>query len=145
MFAVAAELGQAEGTLTIDKTRVDLHYAYAIGRQHNDITKRKDDVKVVLTDKALAADMNLAEIDATLPQDMYALIFNVASNNKITHVALLHPKGSYDGGYLEDTPEFRFKSANPGRGMVGGRLTSSKVQTNTMAFNVDVDFATQVK
>lgn len=71
--AAAADLGRAEGALTIDKTRVGLAYAYAIGRRHNDITKRKDDIKVVLTDKALAADFNLNEIDATLPPDYYAV------------------------------------------------------------------------
>ena len=143
--ALAAELGRAEGALTLDKSKVDLGYAYAVGRQHNDITKRKDDVKIVLTDKPLADGADLSEIEATLPDGMYAVIFNVAANNKVTHVAVLHPKGSYDAGFLEDMPDFRFKNANRSRGMVAGHLTSSRVQTNTMAFAVDVDFSTPVK
>jgi hypothetical protein len=144
-FAIAAELGRAEGALTLDKSKVDLGYAYAVGRQHNEVTKRKDDVKIILTDKPLPADANLNEIDATLPENMYAVIFNVASNSKITHVAVLHPKGSYDAGFLEEMPDFRFKSSNPGRGMVAGHISSARVQTNTMQFSLDADFASQVK
>jgi len=142
---LAAELGRAEGALTLDKSKVDLAYAYALGRQHNDITKRKDDVKIVLTDKPLADTVDLNEIEATLPETMYAVIFNVASNNKVTHVAVIHPKGSYDAGFLEDMPDFRFKTANRSRGIVSGHLTSSRVQTNTMTFTVDVDFNAAVK
>jgi hypothetical protein len=142
---LAADLGRAEGALTLDKTRVDLVYAYALGRQHNDITKRRDDVKIVLTDKPLADTADLNEIEATLPESMYAVIVNVASNNKVTHVAVLHPKGSYDAGFLEDMPDFRFKSTNRSRGAVSGHLTSSRVQTNTMSFAVDVDFNAAVK
>jgi hypothetical protein len=144
-LALAAELGRAEGSLMLDKSKVDLGYAYAVGRQHNDITKRKDDVKVVLTDKPLPDGADLNEIDATLPEGIYAVIFNVASNNKVTHVAVLHPKGSYDAGFLEDMPDFRFKTANRSRGAVSGHLISSRVLTNTMSFSVDVDFNTQVK
>lgn len=141
----AAELGRAAGTLTIDKAAINLGYAYALGRQHNEITKRKDDTKVILTDKPLAADANLDQIDATLPDGMYAAIFNVASNGKITHVSVLHPKGSYDGGFLEDTPEFHFKNANASRGTIAGRISSGRVQTNTMTFLVDADFNALVK
>ena len=143
--AMAAESGRSEGAVTIDKTRIDLGYAYAVGHQRNDITKRKDDVKVVLTDKALDPAIDLNEIGTLLPADVHALIFNVSSQQKITHVELLYPKGSYDGGYLEDTPDFRFKSSNPGRGSIGGKVTSGKVQTNTMTFQVDADFTAAIK
>ena len=141
----AADPGRADGTLTIDKERVTLGYAYAIGRQRNEITNRKDDIRVILTDKPLASDANLTEIEATFPEGMYGVIFNVASNKQVTHVALLHPKGSYDGGYLEDFPDFRFKPVNPARGTISGHLTTSRVQTNTMTFSVDADFNAPVR
>ena len=141
----AADLGRADGNLTIDRQQIPLGYAYALGHQHNDITKRKDDTKVILTDKPLAADADLDQVEALLPQGMYAVIFNVASNGKITHVSVLHPKGSYDGGYLEDMPDFRFKNANGPRGTMSGRITSSRVQTNTMTFSVESDFNAQVR
>ena len=145
LSAMAAESGRSEGAVTIDKTRIDFGYAYAIGHQRNEITKRKDDVKVILTDKALDPALDLNEISTLLPPDVHAFIVNVSSQGKITHVELLYPKGSYDGGYLEDTPDFRFKSSNPGRGNVGGKVSSGKIQTNTMTFQVDADFAAAIK
>ncbi len=143
--AIAAELGRANGSLTIDKTRTDLGYAYAIGKQHNDISKRKDETRVILTDKALAPEINLNEIEATVPDGVNAVIFNLASNGKVTHVSVIHPKGSYDGGFLEEAVEFRFKNANAGRGTIAGRISSSRVQTNTMTFQVDADFNALVR
>jgi hypothetical protein len=145
LSAVAAEPGRAEGAVTIDKTKVDLAYAYAIGHQRNEITKRKDDIKVVLTDKALDPALDLNEIDTLLPADVHAMVFSVASSGKVTHVSLLYPKGSYDGGFLEDTPDFRFKNSNPPRGNVAGRISSGRIQTNTMTFQVDADFNAAVK
>ena len=141
----ATDLGRAAGALTIDKDRVEMAYAYALGHQRNEITKRRDEVKVILTDKPLGAGANLDQIEATIPDNMYAMIFNVASNGKVTHVSVLHPKGSYDGGFLEEIPEFKFKGSLPPRGTLSGKITSSKVQTNTMAFTIDADFNAEVK
>ena len=141
----AADLGRAEGALTIDKDRIGLGYAYAIGHQRNDTTKRKDETKVILTDKALPQDANLDEIEATIPDNTYAMIFNIAPNGKVTHVAVLHPKGSYDAGFLEDMPDYRFKNAGGSRGIVAGKISSGRIQTNTMAFTVDADFNAAVK
>ena len=140
----AVDLGRVDGTLTIDQNKVPLTYAYAIGRQRNETTN-KNDTRVVLTDKALAPDANLAELDATFPTDMYGVLLNIASNGKVTRVVLLHPKGTYDGGFLEDVPEFHFKTANAPRGTIAGRVNSDKVQTSTMVFTIDADFNAQVK
>lgn len=140
----AADLGHVDGALTIDQNKIPLTYAYAIGRQRNEATN-KNDTRVILTDKALAPDANLAELDATFPSDMYGLLLNIASNGKVTRVVLLHPKGTYDGGFLEDVPEFHYKSASAPRGTIAGRVTSDKVKTSTIAFAVDADFNAQVK
>ena len=142
---LAVDLGQTDGTLVIDKERIKLAYAYAIGHQHNDITKRKDDVMVIMTNQPLGAEANLSEIEATFPVGMYGVIFNVASNKQVTHVSLMHPKGSYDGGYLEDFPDFHYKAGASNRGTISGHLTTSRVQTNTMTFSVDAEFAATIK
>ena len=39
--AVAIEPGQAEGTLTINSSTVNLAYCYALGNQRNDATARR--------------------------------------------------------------------------------------------------------
>lgn len=140
----AADLGRVDGSLTVGQNKVPLAYAYAIGRQRNEATN-KNDTRVILTDKALASDANLSELDATFPNDMYGLLLNIASNGNVTRVVLLHPKGTYDGGFLEVVPEFHFKSINGPRGTIAGKVTSDKIQTSTMAFSVEADFNAQVK
>ena len=143
--ALAVDPGRADGALTIDRDRVQLVYAYAIGHQKNEITKRKDEVKVILTDKPLAADADLNEIESNFPEAMYGVIFNVASNKNVTHVSVLHPKGSYDGGYLEAAPDFRFQPGSSSRGAITGHISSNRVKTNTMTFSVDAEFSAVVR
>lgn len=136
----AAELARADGALTIDKDRLVLGYAYAIGHQRNDITKRRDEIKVVLTDKPLASDVNLNEIDFNFPDGVLGIVIHLGPKGKVTHVVVQHRKGMYDGGFVEDWTDFRFRNANGSRGTIAGRVTSSRIQTNTMSFSVDVDF-----
>jgi hypothetical protein len=136
----AVELGRAEGTLTIDKKTVNLAYAYAINRQHNEVTNRRDDIKVVLTDKPLPPDVKLAEIDFNFPGDTLGVVIHISNKDKVTHVIVQHPTGTYDGGFTDDTPDFRFKPDPKVRGVIAGRVTSSTVKTNTMSFAVDAAF-----
>lgn len=143
--AAAADMGRADGALTIDQNQISLGYAYAVGHQKNETTMKGNEVRVVLTDKPLADTEDLTQVEATLPADMYAVIFNIGKGGKVTHIAVLHPKGSYDGGFLEDMPDFHFKDANGNRGTISGRISSGRVQTNTMQFSVDADFNAQVK
>lgn len=143
--AIAAEVGHAEGALTIDQNHIPLGYAYALGHQKNETTMKGNEVRVVLTEKPLQDDIDLTQVEATLPADMYAVIFNIGRGGKVTHIAVLHPKGSYDGGFLEDMPDFHFKEASGSRGTIAGRISSGRVQTNTMQFSVDADFNAQVK
>lgn len=136
----AVELGRAEGTLTIDKKTVDLAFAYAINRQHNEVTNRRDDIKVVLTDKPLPPDVKLAEIDFNFPEGVLGVVIHVSNKDKVTHVVVQHPTGTYDGGFTDDMPDFRFKSDPKVRGVIAGRVTSTMVRTNTMFFAVDAAF-----
>jgi hypothetical protein len=142
---LAAELGRADGTLIIDTTRFNLGYVYALGHQHNDVSKRKDDVKVVLTDKPLAASVKLDEIDFNFPENVYGVVVQIASNKKVTHVLVHYPKGTYDSGFLEDFPDYHFRPANGSRGTIAGKVTSARITTNTMTFSFDVEFNTLVQ
>ena len=137
---VAAELGRAEGTLIIDTTRVDLAYVYAVGHQQNDISKRKDDVKVVITDKPLAPDVKLEDIDFNFPDNVFGVVVQIGSNRKVTHVVVHHPKGTYDSGFLEEFPDYHFRPSNGSRGTIAGKVTSARMTTNTMRFSFDVEF-----
>ena len=141
----AAELGRCDGTLVVDTTRFTLGYAYALGHQHNDVSKRKDDVKVVLTNQPLATEANLEEIDFNFPDNVYGVIVQIATNHKITHVVIHHPKGTYDSGFLEDFPDYKFRATNGSRGTIIGRVNSTRVTTNTMTFSFDVEFNVLVR
>lgn len=137
----AVDLGRAEGTVTIDTKAMNLGFAYAINRQHNEVTNRRDDVKVILTGTPLPPETKLGEIDYNFPEGIYGIVFHVSSKgDRVTHVVVQHPGGTYDGGFSEDTPDFRFKSDPKQRGLISGRITSSKVKTNTMTFAVDAAF-----
>ena len=136
----AAELGRAVGAVTVDKEKIDLQYAYAVGRQRNEITSRKDDVKVVLTNKPLSPDVKLSEIDYNFPDGVYGVVVHIASNKKVTHVVVQHLKGSYDGGFFEESTDYRFRDEKGGRGVIMGSVSYGKVQTNTMTFSLDAAF-----
>ncbi len=137
----AAELGRAEGTLTIDQKRVGLSYAYAVGKQKNEITNRRDDVKIILTDKPLATDTDVADLDFNFPEGVFGIVVHVTSNNqRITHAIVQHASGTYDAGFSEGMNDFRFKPGPKARGLISGQLSSARIQTNTMTFFVDAEF-----
>src|ERR1700694_2468740 len=78
--AFAVDPGKAEGTLTVDSTRINLGFAYAVGHQKNEITKRSDEVKVVLTDKPLPDSVNVRDLDLTFPDGVLGLIVSITSD-----------------------------------------------------------------
>src|SRR5438132_10748834 len=143
--AFAVDLGKAEGSLTVNQTRIDLGYAYAVGHQKNDITKRSDEVKVVLTDKPLADSINLNDLDFNFPDRILGLIVFITNDEKVSHVIVQHPTGTFDSGYTEDGREYRFKPSKGDSGTISGEASSRKVQTNTMNFSFDVEFAAKVR
>ena len=143
--AFAVDLGRAAGSVTVDSTRIDLYYAYAVGNQKNEITRRSDEVKVVITNKPLADSVKLDEIDLSFPGDVLGLVVSITSDGKVSHVMVQHPIGTYDSGYVEDAHEYRFKSRRSEGGTVEGNASSRRVKTNTMTFSFDVEFAATVK
>lgn len=145
VVAFAVDLGRAAGSVTVDSTRIDLYYAYAVGNQKNEITRRSDEVKVVITNKPLADSVKLDEIDLSFPGDVLGLVVSITSDGKVSHVMVQHPIGTYDSGYVEDAHEYRFKSRRSEAGTVEGNVSSRRVKTNTMTFSFDVEFAATVK
>ena len=141
----AVDPGKAQGAMTIDGARVDLAYAYAVDRQVNDVTHRKDDRRVVLTDKQLPDGFKLDDIDNGFPDGVMGLVVCVTHTDKVSHVLLQHAKGMYDASYFEDDPNYTFKPLKGERGTIAGNISSRKVKTNTMTFSFDVDFNTPMK
>ena len=142
--ALAVDLGRAEGTLVIDNTKFDIGYAYAVGRHKNQLTNRSDNTLVVLTDKPLADGTNLHDFESSLPDGVNGVMICVDRDGRVTHVAVQHPSGMYDGGFFEGIENYDFK---PRKGEPGfaGTLTSRRVKTNTMTFSYDVSFDAAMK
>jgi hypothetical protein len=143
--AVAVDLGRAEGTLTVDGTKIPLNYAYAVGRQKNQLTDRKEMTRVILTDKELPADAKLADLDDNLPGDLNGVIISIDKQGRVGHVAIQHPTGNYDGGYFEGIPDYEFKPHKGDSGTFGGTVSSLRVKTNTMTFSYDATFVAALR
>jgi hypothetical protein len=143
LLAIVA--GRAEGRLTVNGTAIDLAYAYAIGGQKNDINKRSDDVRIILTDKPLPEGTDLAKVDYTFPDGILGLVVCVDNSKQVSHVIVQHPSGTYDAGYFEGMPEYRYRSHRADQGMFAGNVSSRSVATATMTFSYDVDFNAALK
>ena len=143
--AYAVDLGKAQGAMTIDGARLDLGYAYAVDHQVNDITHRKDDRRIILTDKPIPDGFKLDDIDNGFPEGVLGLVVCVSHLDKVTHILLQHAKGMYDASYFEEDPSYTYKPLKGDRGTVAGNVSSRKVKTNTMTFSFDVDFAAAMK
>jgi hypothetical protein len=144
--AFAADLGRAQGTLTIDGTRIPLTYAYAIDHQKNQLTNKNSDTRIILTDKPLPDNTKLADVDYTFPEGVLGVVFCInGKNDDISHVVVQHASGTYDGGFFEGVPDYRFKRVKADRGVLSGSVSSKKITTNTMVFSFDADFTTQVQ
>jgi hypothetical protein len=143
--AFALDPGHAEGILTIDGKKIDLNYAYAIGKQKNQLSNRNEMTRIILTDKALPDDAKLADMDDNLPGDLNGVIIVVDRLGRVGHVAIQHPAGNYDGGYFEGIPDYEFKPRKSESGTFGGTVSSLRVKTNTMTFSYDATFLAKLR
>jgi hypothetical protein len=142
--ALAVDLGHAEGTLVIDNAKIDLGYAYAIRKHKNQLTNRSDNTLIILTDKPLPDGANLHDFEASLPDGVNGVMVCLDRDSRITHVAVQHPTGMYDGGFFEGIENYDYKPKKVDHGM-SGTLTSRRIKTNTMTFSYDVSFAAEAK
>lgn len=143
--AFAADLGRANGSVTIDGKPIVLQYAYAIDHQKNQLTNKSNETKVILTDKPLPEGTKLDDVDYTFPDGVFGVVVCMAPNDSVSHVVVQHPTGTYDAGYFEGVQDYRFKRTRGDRGTISGALSSKKVTTNTMTFFFDADFAAKVE
>jgi hypothetical protein len=145
--ALAVDLGRAEGSLTIDGTRVPLTYAYAVDHQKNQLTNKNSDTKILLTDKPLPENTKLEDVDYNFPEGILGIVVCITGkNDDVSHVVVQHSSGTYDAGFFENVPEYHFKrQRGADRNVLSGSVTSKKVTTNTMTFTFDAEFAAQVR
>jgi hypothetical protein len=143
--AYAVDLGKAEGAVVVDGARIDLNYAYAVNHQKNEVTNRRDDTRVVLTDKPLPEGTKLDEIDYSFPDGTYGMVICVAHDDKVSHVIVQHAKGMYDAGFFENDPAYTFKRVKSDHGSIAGNVSARRVKTNTMTFSCDIDFDAAIK
>ena len=142
--ALAVDLGRAEGTLVIDNNKIDLGYAYPVRKHKNQLTNRNDNTLIILTDKPLPDGANLHDFEASLPDGVNGVMVCLDRDSRITHVAVQHPTGMYDGGFFEGVENYDYKPKKVEQGM-SGTLSSRRIKTNTMTFSYDVSFAAEAK
>ena len=140
----AVEVGKAEGTLTIDGKKFNLTHAYAISRHKNQLSGKNDDTLLILTDQALPADARLHDLEASLPDGTNGVMVCVDKDRHVTHVAVQHPAGMFDGGFFEGVESYEFHSKK-GEGLFAGTTSSKKIRTNTMTFWFDAAFSAVLK
>jgi len=143
--AYAVDLGKAQGFVVVDGARIDLNYAYATDHQKNEVTNRRDDTRVVLTDKPLPDGTKLDDIDYSFPDGTFGMVICVSHDDKVSHVVVQHAKGMYDAGFFEGDPTYAFKRVKSDHGSIAGNVSARRVKTNTMTFSCDVDFDAPIK
>lgn len=139
---LAVDAGQADGSLTINASRIRLVYAYAIGNQKNDLTRRTDDIWVVLTDKPLPQGADLKAIESNFPEGINGVVLSIDQNEnrQPDHIFVQHPTGMYDAGYFEPSDNYRFRGKVTDKGTIEGHVSSRKMTTSTVTFWFDVNF-----
>jgi len=143
--AAAVDLGRAEGNLTIDGTKIPLTYAYAVAKQKNELTGRNELTRIILTDKPLPDGAKLTALDNDLPGDLNGVIVCIDKLGRVGHVAVQHPKGTYDGGYFEGVQDYDFKQRKGDSGTISGSVSSLRIKTNTMTFSFDATFVAAMR
>ena len=136
------EPGRADGKLVVNGTTIPLAYAYVVPRQKNQITNRNDDVKVILTDKALVPETDFAAFDANFPEGVLGVVICIDRDKQISHLVVQHPNGMYDAGYFTNLPDYHYKARRGENGQMAGVVYVSRpVATATIQFSFDVNFS----
>ena len=140
----AIDPGQAQGTITVGVDKIPLAFAYAIGHQKNEFSNRKDDVRVVITNKPLDSTVDLANIDYSFPDGVYGVVVCLDRSHVPSHIAIQHQTGMYDAGYFGPGDDYVFTGVVD-RDHVEGTFTSKTITTSTTKFNFDVAVNAAVK
>ena len=140
----AVDAGRAEGTIVIGGTSVNLTNAYALGGQKNDANGRNDDIKIILTDRALPEGFDLKTVESAMPVEITGIVFAIDNDRQPSHVWVQYANGTYDGGYFTKTDVFRFRGKAT-EGVLEGRVTARRFQTSTTTVSFDAQFAAAIQ
>ena len=143
--AFAVDLGRAEGSLTIDGNKIPLNYAYAVAKQKNELSGRNEMMRIILTEKPLPDGAKLTEMENNLPGDLNGVIICIDKLGRVGHVAVQHPKGTFDGGYFEGVQDYDFRQRKGEPGTYSGSVSSLRIKTNTMTFSYDATFVAALR
>ena len=141
---LAADLGRAEGSLTIGDTQVPLTYAYVMDRAHDDLNNRNDATKIILTDKPLPAGTKLADVDTNFPDGILGVVVSVGRDQQPLHLVVQHPTGMYDAGWMDPNKDVHVKYRKT-RTQMDGHVSVKHVETASVTFGFDVDFSAAVQ
>jgi hypothetical protein len=142
--ALGADLGRAEGSLTIGTTEVPLTYAYVMDRAHNDLNNRNDATKIILTDKPLPAGTKLADVDSNFPDGILGVVVSLNRDAQPLHLVVQHPTGMYDGGWMDPNKDVHVK-ARKSNGQMDGHVSVKHMETASITFGFDADFSAAVQ
>lgn len=142
--ALGADLGRAEGSLTIGSTEVPLAYAYVMDRAHNDLSNRNDATKIILTDKPLPAGTKLADVDSTFPDGILGVVVSVNRDTQALHLVVQHPTGMYDAGWMDPFKDVHVR-ARKSNGQMEGHVSVKHIETASVTFGFDADFSAAVQ
>jgi hypothetical protein len=140
----AADLGHAEGSLTIGTTEVPLAYAYVMDHAHNDLSNRNDATKIILTDKPLPAGTKLADVDSNFPDGILGVVVSVNRDAQPLHFVVQHPTGMYDAGWMEPNKDVRVR-ARKSNGQMDGHVSVKRIETASVTFGFDADFSASLQ
>ena len=140
----AADLGKAEGSLTIGTTEVPLTYAYVMDHAHNDLSNRNDATKIILTDKPLPAGTKLSDVDSNFPDGILGVVVSVNRDAQPLHFVVQHPTGMYDAGWMEPNKDVHVR-ARKSNGQMDGHVSVKHMETASVTFGFDADFSASVQ
>jgi hypothetical protein len=144
--ALAADLGHAQGSLTIGSTEVPLAYAYVMDHAHNDLSNRNDATKIILTDKPLPAGTKLSDVDANFPDGILGVVVSIGRDRdqQPLHLVVQHPTGMYDAGWMQPIKDLHVR-AKKSNGQMDGHVSVKQVETASVTFGFDADFSAAVQ
>jgi hypothetical protein len=142
----AQQPGTAQGSLTVDGTKTDLLYAYAVDHQPNELTHAKSDTKIILTDKPLPDGTDLQKVDYWFPDGILGVVVCIDRARQVSHVVVQHARGTIDAGYFTEMPSYAFKPKRSDRGTIAGSVSTPKPVAGVSAtYQFDVAFLADVK
>jgi hypothetical protein len=142
--ALAIDPGQAEGTLVINSSTVNLTYCYAVGNQTNALTGRTDDIKIVLSEKPVAADADFTQIEYAFPAENRGVVLVINSNRQPVRVFIEHGTGIFESSDFK-SGNFKVRVRSNREGDLDGRIESKPITASTLYLKFDASFRAFVR